>query len=120
MRILIVDDSRAMRMIVMRTLRQAGYGGHTIDQAGDGVEALDSIRSNRPDLVLCDWNMPNKSGLELLEAAKTEQPNLNLGFVTSEGTAASKRVAMEMGACFFITKPFTSESFRSALRGVVA
>ena len=71
MDILIVDDSAAMRQMVMRTLRQAGFVGHDIAQAGDGVEALEHIRNNPVDLVMADWNMPNMTGLELLEELRS-------------------------------------------------
>ena len=70
MQILVVDDSRTMRMLVTRTLRQAGFGGHDIVEAGDGLEALDVIRSVGADIVLCDWNMPRMSGLELLQTLR--------------------------------------------------
>ncbi len=66
MRILIVDDSTAMRKIITRTLRQAGYADHTIEEASDGAEALRRIVADPPDLVLSDWNMPGLSGLDLL------------------------------------------------------
>ena len=58
MRILIVDDSRAMRMIVARTLRMAGYDEHELIEAVDGLHALEVVAQEPPDVVLCDWNMP--------------------------------------------------------------
>ena len=67
MKIMIVDDSAAMRMIVKKTLRQAGFEGHEISEAEDGAKALAAIQSASPDLVLSDWNMPNMTGIELLE-----------------------------------------------------
>jgi len=57
MRILIVDDSKAMRMIVARTLRQSGLGS-TIEEAGNGCGSVEANHGLRADLVLCDWNMP--------------------------------------------------------------
>src|ERR1700677_494158 len=68
MKILIVDDSTAMRMIVKKTLRQAGFDGHEFTEAEDGAKALAAIKASKPDLVLSDWNMPNMTGLQLLEA----------------------------------------------------
>lgn len=121
MRILIVDDSRAMRMIVMRTLRQAGFGGHQIEQASNGQEALDAVAaSGVPDLVLADWNMPEKSGLQLLQELRASHPDTRLGFVTSEGSAGIKETAMENGALFVISKPFTADVFRSTLGPLVS
>lgn len=120
MRILIVDDSRAMRMIVTRTLRQAGYGDHTIDQAADGTEALEHIRGHRPDLVLSDWNMPQMNGIELLRALRQDGVQVPFGFVTSETSADMRATAVEAGASFLIEKPFTPERFHEALAPFVA
>jgi two-component system, chemotaxis family, chemotaxis protein CheY len=119
MRILIVDDSKAMRLIVKRTLRQAGYGDHTVDEAEDGKEALEAILKAPPDLVLTDWNMPNMTGIELMEALKTQCPTVKAGFVTTEGTPEMRKRATDAGALFLITKPFTPENFKEALDRVL-
>jgi len=119
-KILIVDDSKAMRMIVARTLRQAGFGDHEIIEAGDGKQALVALHRERFDLVLSDWNMPEMSGIELLAAVKAEKLGVRFGFVTSEGTEPMRRQAAEGGALFLIAKPFTVESFEQTLRGVLA
>lgn len=115
MDVLVVDDSLAMRMIVIKTLREAGYGGHDITQAPDGQKALEQIQSSKPDLVLCDWNMPNMTGPELLTALNEEGVKLNFGFVTTEGTDTMRAKAEELGAQFLIAKPFTPDSFKAAL-----
>ncbi len=115
MDILVVDDSVAMRMIVIRTLRAAGYDGHNIVQAADGQIALDKIRESVPDVILCDWNMPNMTGPELLEALNDEGIKPAFGFVTTEGSNELREKAGEMGARFLITKPFTPESFKAEL-----
>ncbi len=115
MDILVVDDSLAMRMIVIKTLREAGYGGHDIAQAADGALALEHIKGNQPDLILCDWNMPNMTGPELLDALKNEGFNMPFGFITTEGTDIMREKASELGARFLIAKPFTPESFKSEL-----
>lgn len=119
MKVLIVDDSKAMRMIVMRTLRQAGFGGHTVEQASNGKEALEAIAAGAPDLVLSDWNMPEMSGIELLGALKKRGISVPFGFVTSEGTSDMRSLAQAEGALFLIGKPFTVESFQVALKGVL-
>ena len=115
MKIMIVDDSVAMRMIVKKTLRQAGFAGHEISEAEDGVRALEAIRSGSPDLVLCDWNMPRMSGIELLEHLAAAGFKLIFGFVTSETTLEMRNRAANAGARFLIAKPFTPESFKAAL-----
>ena len=70
MNIMIVDDSTAMRMIVKKTLRAAGFSGHDIVEADDGTTALDKIREDQPDIILSDWNMPQMTGIELLQEIK--------------------------------------------------
>jgi two-component system chemotaxis response regulator CheY len=120
MKIMIVDDSKAMRMIVTRTLRQAGFGHHTLEQAGNGADALRAIRSAPPDLVLSDWNMPEMSGLELLQQLQSDGPQVRFGFVTAEGSPEMRRMALEAGASFVITKPFTVESFQEVLGPVIS
>ncbi len=120
MKILIVDDSKAMRTIVIRTLRQAGYGDHVLQEAINGAEALKAIHANQPDLVLSDWNMPDMTGIELLQALRTEGNKVKFGFVTSEGSLEMHKRAMEAGALFLLTKPFTAESLQQVLAPVIA
>jgi len=88
MKVLVVDDSKVMRLIVMRTLRQAGFACE-VKEAADGKQALEAIRKEPPDLVLSDWNMPEMSGIELLEALRAEGSPVKVGFVTTEGTAGA-------------------------------
>jgi two-component system chemotaxis response regulator CheY len=115
MNILIVDDSVAMRMMIIKTLRQAGLDGHTFVQAPDGVAALEMIRKATPDLVFADWNMPNMSGIDLLTTLRAEGNKVRLGFITTESTAAMRAKASEAGASFLIAKPFTVDAFKSTL-----
>jgi two-component system chemotaxis response regulator CheY len=86
MKILVVDDSRVMRQIVIRTLRQAGYGGHEILEAENGRLALEHVRADPPDLVLSDWNMPEMNGIDALDALRASCCTVPFGFVTSEGS----------------------------------
>ena len=115
MRILIVDDSRAMRSIVRRQVTQAGFENADIVEAENGQEALDEIREMRPDVVLSDWNMPVMTGIELLESLRANGVDVPLGFVTSENSADFKDRAFDAGAAFMITKPFTADDFTRCL-----
>jgi two-component system, chemotaxis family, chemotaxis protein CheY len=115
MKIMIVDDSSAMRMIVKKTLRQAGFDGHEISEADDGVKALAAIKAAAPDLVLSDWNMPNMTGLQLLEALRDSGVKVSFGFVTTEATLDMRLRAFGAGAKFLISKPFTPDSFKDQL-----
>jgi two-component system chemotaxis response regulator CheY len=115
MKILVVDDSTAMRMIVKKTLRLAGFEGHDIAEAEDGAKALAAIKTFKPELVLSDWNMPNMTGLQLLEAVTSGGLRLTFGFITTEATPDMLAKAMAAGAKFLISKPFTPEGFKDQL-----
>lgn len=115
MKIVVADDSRAMRMIVLRNLRQAGYDSSTFFEAENGKEALALIEEHKPELVLSDWNMPEMNGIELCEALDHDALGVTFGFVTSESTAEMRQLAEEKGAKFLIAKPFTPDSFADAI-----
>jgi two-component system chemotaxis response regulator CheY len=111
MKILIADDSRVMRQIVTRTLRQAGFGDHDLVEAADGQEALNLAISEKPDLVISDWNMPEMTGVDVLRKLRSSGNDVKFGFVTSESTPEMQQQAEAAGAAFFIVKPFTAERF---------
>lgn len=115
MKILIVDDSKAMRMIVMRHLRQAGYGDAEFCEAANGLEGVAQVLAEDPELVLSDWNMPEMNGLEFLKKLRSDGLEVPFGFVTSESTPDMHLVARDSGAIFLIAKPFTVETFRETL-----
>jgi two-component system chemotaxis response regulator CheY len=120
MRIAVADDSAVMRKIVIRTLRQAGYGDALIAEACDGAELVDIAVNDNPDLCLSDWNMPVMNGIEALREIRAKGCNVTFGFVTSEGSDAMRQTALEAGAAFLIVKPFTAEAFAEALGSVNA
>lgn len=115
MKVLIVDDSRAMRMIVKRTLGQTDVGKCEIVEAANGAEGLTQVEAENPDLVLCDWNMPEMSGIEFLTKLRESGSEVAFGFITSESGEDIKTLAMETGAQFIITKPFTAQSLNAVL-----
>lgn len=115
MKILIVDDSRAMRMLVTRALRQAGFGACEIVEASDGNEAVERVRAEAPDLVLSDWNMPAMLGVDLLRKLRADGNNVRFGFVTSEVSEHIKEEARVAGAEFVISKPFAPDAFSRAI-----
>jgi len=119
MKILVVDDSSIMRKIVTRTLRQAGFGGHDIEEAENGADALTKIEADEPDLVLTDWNMPEMTGIELAREVKNRNLDFPLAFITSECTTEMKEMADEAGAIAFLTKPFTAETMQDAFDKVL-
>jgi len=120
MKILIADDSRVMRQIVVRTLRQAGHGGHEIVEAENGRELCELTLTERPDLILSDWNMPELNGIDALQQLRGSGDATPFGFVTSEGSPEMRQRAEAAGALFLIAKPFTPEAFADALAGIAS
>jgi two-component system chemotaxis response regulator CheY len=108
---MVIDDSRAMRMILRRIMTQAGF---TITEAADGQEALDSLESEdeTPDVALVDWNMPNMNGLEFVKAVRASDrySRMTLMMVTTEGEQSQIVKALAAGAHEYVIKPFTSDA----------
>ena len=107
---LVVDDSRAVRMILARTLKELGY---EVREAANGREALEVIEAEKTavTLVLADWNMPEMNGLELLKQLrqKPELSSLVVVMVTTETEVDQMAAALEAGANEYVMKPFTKD-----------
>jgi two-component system chemotaxis response regulator CheY len=114
--ILVVDDSKAMRMIVIRELKRAGHAGEDLVEADSGAAALDVVGRGGVDLVLSDWNMPGMSGLELLRALRAAGYDRPFGFITTESASSAYSEALESGATFLIGKPFTADELGAEIR----
>jgi two-component system chemotaxis response regulator CheY len=119
MDILLVDDSRTMRMIVQRAIRQAGYRGLTVGEADNGAQAMEKLRTEQPKLILSDWNMPEMSGIDFLKLVRAADNQVPFGFITSETSKGIKDLAMSSGATFLISKPFTPEDVERALTPIL-
>ncbi len=107
---LVVDDSRAVRMILARTLKELGF---EVREAANGREALEVIEAEKTavTLVLADWNMPEINGLELLKRLrqKPELSSLVVVMVTTETELDQMAAALEAGANEYVMKPFTKD-----------
>ena len=107
---LIVDDSRAVRMILAKTLKELGY---EVREAANGREALEVIEAEKTAvaLVLADWNMPEINGLDLLKQLRQnpELSRLVVIMVTTETELDQMAAALEAGANEYVMKPFTKE-----------
>ena len=120
MRALIVDDSAVMRKVVERALRQAGMDLSEVLQAGNGQEALATLRADLNqqaplDLILSDINMPVMNGLEFLEQRSAEGLAMQTPVVviTTEGAEPVVLRALAAGARGYICKPFTPDQVRA-------
>ncbi len=104
--ILVVDDSGTMRQQVSIALKQAGF---VTVEASDGAQGMAAIAANRNiDMVICDVNMPNMNGLDMVKnvKAKPENKALPILMLTTEGEVSLIKRAKEMGAVGWIVKPF--------------
>lgn len=107
---LIIDDSRAMRLILTRILRELGIGTR---DAANGKEGLAHLESGwQPELILVDWNMPEMSGIEFVAAVRKPpfESTAKLVMVTTETELPQVIRALEAGADEYVMKPFTKES----------
>ena len=115
MNILIVDDSATMRMIVIKSLRQAGFESANVIEAGGAKEALQKIAAGGIDLVLSDVNMPEITGIELVKVVKAKMKDLPVIMVTTESSSEMKEKMMQAGANGIVTKPFPPEELKRVL-----
>ena len=109
MQALVIDDSRAVRLLVGKILREQGFEVH---EAGHGQQGLEQLQLNPEiSLVLVDWNMPVMDGLEFIKAVRQSRAwdSLRIVMVTTETESEQVQRAMTAGANEYVMKPFTSE-----------
>ena len=119
MDILVVDDSRIMRAILQRAIRQAGYRGLIVGEAENAMQALETLRAENPKLILSDWNMPEMTGLDFLKQVRASENDVPFGFITSLASAEMRTLAMSSGATFMLAKPFTADEIQEALSPIL-
>ena len=115
MRALIIDDSRTMRMIIGKIIKELGY---EISEAGNGLEALMRLDEiGTPELMLVDWNMPEMNGFDFLLAvrANPQHASARIIMVTTESELSQIAKALEAGANEYVMKPFTKEVIHEKL-----
>jgi two-component system chemotaxis response regulator CheY len=120
MKILLVDDSRTMRTIQKKILGE--LGGVEFSEAGDGVEALQSIANTAGgfNLILVDWNMPNMDGLTLVGQIRLTDKKTPLLMVTTEAEKSRVMAALKAGVNNYALKPFTPEGLLEKVKQVLA
>ena len=119
--ILIVDDSTAIRKILIRVLRQTGLVIGEVFEARDGLEALEIVKNHLLNLVLSDINMPNMDGLSLLAELKASEVwrNLPVVMITTEGSEEKVSQAIRLGSAAYIRKPFTAEQIQEKISAIL-
>ncbi|MBV71072.1 MAG: hypothetical protein CMH52_06935 [Myxococcales bacterium] len=114
LRILVVDDSAAMRAVLVRTIRSFGWRTQFYE-ARDARQAVPIFRQVRPHLVMTDWAMPGISGLELLRAFIRNGVQVPVGMVTGNASDEQRMEALRAGAAFVVTKPFSPAEIKKAI-----
>jgi two-component system, chemotaxis family, chemotaxis protein CheY len=113
--VIVMDDSRAMRMILKKIMIDLGF---EVMEAGNGLEGLDLLKQgDKPDLVLVDWNMPEMNGHDFVKAvrARPEFKGLRLLVVSSETQAEGVELMYDAGADGYVAKPFSKDVLKEKL-----
>jgi len=108
MHALVIDDSKPIRSILTQILVSIGF---TVDQAENGLEALEVLKKQKVDLALVDWNMPEMNGCEFVQEVRKDDTykNMRMVMVSTETGISKITTALEAGADEYIMKPFTKE-----------
>jgi two-component system chemotaxis response regulator CheY len=117
-RVLVVDDYKTMRTIVITLLNQIGFT--EIDEAGDGGEALEKLKKKSYGLIFSDWNMVPITGIDFLRGARAlpEYKNIPFIMITAETTIENLTQAKAAGVTNYIAKPFTANTLKEKLEKV--
>jgi two-component system chemotaxis response regulator CheY len=118
LKFLVVDDFSTMRRIVRNLLKELGFSN--VDEAEDGVAALNKLRSSQFDFVISDWNMPNMTGLDLLINIRADAnlKSLPVLMITAEAKKENIVAAAQAGASGYIVKPFTAAVLEEKLNKI--
>ncbi len=115
MKAIVIDDSRAIRILLKRILVAQGF---EVFEAGDGRQAIDELeKTGCIDLALVDWNMPVMTGYEFIVEirARAEFAAMSIMMVTTESETSQVQLALDAGANEYIMKPFTDDVLKEKL-----
>jgi two-component system chemotaxis response regulator CheY len=111
--VLLADDSKTMRLILRRALESVGI--LSVTEAADGVQALSHFQQQKFDIVLTDWNMPNMSGLDVVEQIRSQNKEVPIIMITTEAERGQVLRAIAAGVTDYLVKPFTTTTLREKL-----
>ncbi|MBO7181335.1 MAG: response regulator transcription factor [Kiritimatiellae bacterium] len=116
--ILVVEDEESIRTLIALNLQAAGY---TVEEAKDGTQALEKVKSVKPDLVLLDWMLPGLDGLDVLRSLKADPAFATLPVImlTAKSEEHDIVLGLEMGATDYITKPFSNKVLIARIRAIL-
>lgn len=118
MRILSVDDFSTMRRIIKNLLKQLGFTN--LVEADDGTTALETLKKEKIDFVISDWNMPKMAGIDLLKSMRADDDlkNIPLLMITAEAKQENVIMAAKAGANNYIVKPFTADVLKEKIEKI--
>ncbi|WP_127782119.1 response regulator transcription factor [Rhodococcus sp. X156] len=116
MHILVVDDDRAVRESLRRSLT---FNGYTVDLAGDGVAALEALEATKPDALVLDVMMPRMDGLEVCRRLRSSGVDLPILVLTARDTVSERVAGLDAGADDYLPKPFALEELLARLRALL-
>ena len=122
LRVLVVDDSPAMRALIKKILSSSGLPIELIVDASDGVEGLSRLRENPVNLILSDINMPNMDGEEFIRQVRSDKNyrEVPVLMITTDNSTARVLRLRQLGAQGYICKPFTPEMIKEKVLSVMA
>ncbi len=115
MKFLLADDSKTIRRLLKTYLGSMGF--EDLVEAQDGEEALEMLKAEIPDVLILDWNMPKKSGIEVLKSAREEGEFKELKILMCTSMSEKENVieAIKAGANNYMTKPFSEDILKEKL-----
>lgn len=116
MKILVVDDDQAVRESLRRSL---SFNSYDVELAGDGVEAIDQIDSNRPDAIILDVMMPRRDGLEVCRILRSRGDDIPVLMLTARDAVSERVAGLDAGADDYLQKPFALEELLARLRALL-
>ncbi|MEU4840624.1 response regulator transcription factor [Nocardia testacea] len=116
MRILVVDDDRAVRESLRRSLT---FNGYTVDLAVDGIDALEKATADRPDALVLDVMMPRLDGLEVCRRLRSTGDDLPILVLTARDSVSERVAGLDAGADDYLPKPFALEELLARLRALL-
>lgn len=117
MKALVVDDSAVMRKVLIGALSRANITD--VDQASDGVEAVEAVKNNDYDIILMDWNMPNMLGIDALKTIRAMGKTMPIIMVTTEAEKSRVLEALKAGATNYVIKPFEPNTIVGKIQEVL-
>ena len=110
MNVLVVDDSAAMRKIIISALGKTELRGSRTIEAVSGKDGLDKFLDGNFGIILSDWNMPEMDGLEFVTRVRKVDQRVKIIMITTEGTMGKLESALDQGVDEYVVKPFTPET----------